>query len=58
MRWIVLLALAIGCAGFTCERGDDGDPHVTSGATPKEDVVGWSSDLLDTFDAENEVDGD
>jgi len=44
MRRISLLAIAVILGVSACDRADDGDPHVISGATPKEDVVGWGSD--------------
>jgi hypothetical protein len=43
MRRFVLLVL-VSSLVVACERGDDGDPDVTSGATSKEDVVGWGVD--------------
>jgi hypothetical protein len=44
MRWTGLFIIAMLCALPACDRADDGDPHVVSGATPKEDVVGWGAD--------------
>ncbi len=44
MRLIVLLALSVLGAVVACDRDDDRDTHLNSGATPKEDVVGWGAD--------------
>ena len=50
MNRIVVLALSAALFGFGCDRADDGDPNVVSGATPKEDVVKWEDDLPDAVD--------
>ena len=41
---LLLLVFTVAFGGANCDRGDDGDPDVVSGATPKEDVVGWGDD--------------